>query len=54
MDELKFVRDAVAEKKDLAFEVNEKVWQYAELAHREYKSARPLCDVLKAEGFAVT
>ena len=54
MDELKFVRDAVAEKKDLAFEVNEKVWQYAELAHREYKSARLLCDVLKAEGFAVT
>ena len=54
MDELKFVRDAVAEKKALAFEVNEKVWQYAELAHKEYKSARLLCDVLKDEGFAVT
>jgi aminobenzoyl-glutamate utilization protein B len=29
------------------------VWNYAEPAWREYKSARAYCDLLRAEGFAV-
>ncbi len=54
MEDLKFVRAAVAEKQALAFEVNDKVWQYAEVAHREFRSAKLLCDALRAEGFEVT
>lgn len=54
MDTLRFVRDAVAEKQALTCEINEKIWEYAELGHKEFKSARLLCDVLKAEGFTVT
>ena len=54
MDNLKFVREAVAEKQQLTFELNEKIWEYAELSHKEFKSARLLCDTLAAEGFTVT
>ena len=53
MDIKQFVSEAIAEKRDLACEINAKVWEYAELGHKEFKSARLQCDVLKAEGFTV-
>ncbi|MBI5878177.1 MAG: amidohydrolase [Chloroflexi bacterium] len=31
----------------------EQIWNYAETAFREYKSARAYCDLLRAEGFTV-
>ena len=54
MDNRELIREAVAEKRDLVAEVNRKIWEYAELGHKEFKSARLLCDVLKDEGFVVT
>ena len=30
-----------------------RIWNYAEPAWREYKSAKTYCDLLRAEGFAV-
>ena len=53
MDIKAIIRDAVAEKQDLTCEINEKVWEYAELGHKEFKSARLQCDVLAKEGFTV-
>ena len=32
---------------------NLKIWEYAEPAWREYKSARAYCDLLRSEGFTV-
>lgn len=34
-------------------EFNAQIWEFAEPAWREYKSARAYCDLLRAEGFAV-
>ena len=32
---------------------NLKIWEYAEPAWREYKSAKAYCDLLRSEGFTV-
>jgi aminobenzoyl-glutamate utilization protein B len=32
---------------------HQQIWQYAETAWREYRSARAFCELLRAEGFAV-
>lgn len=53
MDIREFIRGAVAEKSDLTCHINEKVWEFAELGHKEFKSARLQCDILAAEGFTV-
>ena len=44
---------AIEEKKNIIFDVADKIWEYAELSLQEYKSCRLYCDVLKEEGFRV-
>lgn len=54
MELLKFVEEVIAQKEDKIFEVNDAIWEYAELSHEEYQSSELLCQVLKEEGFTVT
>lgn len=54
MTDLEFVHQAVANYSEKLVEVNDKIFGYAELPYEEVKSARLLCDILKAEGFTVT
>lgn len=54
MADLSFVSRVVDKYKDKLLEVNDKIFEYAELPYEEVKSARLLCDMLKAEGFTVT
>lgn len=43
----------VDERRDIVIEVNDKIWEYAELGLREYKSVALLEDLLKKEGFTI-
>ncbi len=43
----------IDEKKDIIISVNDKVWEYAEMSLKEYKSMELYCEVLTKEGFAV-
>lgn len=43
----------IEEKKDLFIEVSDKVWEYAELGLKEYKSADVICNALEEEDFTV-
>ena len=43
----------IEEKKELVFEVSDKIWEYAELSLKEHKSCQLYCKVLKEEGFTV-
>jgi aminobenzoyl-glutamate utilization protein B len=43
----------IEEKRDCFIAVDRKVWEYAETAFVEFKSADALCEALEAEGFAV-
>jgi len=45
--------DCIEAKKDLFTSVNDKIWEYAEIAFDEHKSSDLLCSVLKEEGFEV-
>ena len=44
----------VKEKQARFIEINDRIWEYAEMAFREYKSAALLCEALEEEGFTVT
>ncbi|MCF0151675.1 MAG: amidohydrolase, partial [Firmicutes bacterium] len=44
---------AVDEKEDLILDVSHKIWEYAELSLKEYKSAALYVEKLKEEGFDV-
>ena len=43
----------IEENKALFTDVSDKIWEYAELSLKEYKSADLYCEVLKKEGFQV-
>lgn len=43
----------VKEKKNTFIDVSDRIWDYAEMAFCEYRSAQLLCDVLRQEGFTV-
>lgn len=53
MKQLDFIEKALEEKKDIIFDVSDKVWEYAELPYDEYKSAALYKEVLEKEGFKV-
>ena len=54
MTELEFVKAAVDAKAEQTIELSEKIWDYAELAYQETRSAGALCAALEKEGFSVT
>lgn len=54
MTDIEFVNQVVEQYKEKIIEVNDKIFEYAELPYEEVKSAKLLCDVLRAEGFEVT
>lgn len=43
----------VDERRDIVIEVNDKIWEYAELGLREYRSVALLEDLLEKEGFTI-
>lgn len=45
--------NAVDSKRDVFIEVSDKVWEYAELGFKEYKSAETICKALENEGFDI-
>ena len=53
MTELEQISQLVEQKSAAALELNQKIWDYAELNFREDKSARAIADALQAEGFTV-
>lgn len=52
-DEKKKVLSYIDEKADVINEVSDKIWEYAELSLREFKSGDLYAKVLKEEGFTV-
>ena len=52
-DEKKKILDYINEKKELVDMVSDKIWEYAELSLREFKSGELYAKVLKEEGFEV-
>lgn len=53
MKDLDFITRVVEERSARILEANDKIWEYAELAFHEHRSAKLLCDMLEEEGFAV-
>lgn len=53
MKDLEFIEKAVEAKAGLVLEANDRIWEYAELAFHETKSAALLCQILEEEGFTV-
>ncbi len=52
-DEKKTVLDWIDKNQHKIIELSDKVWEYAEPALREFKSARLHCDLLKEHGFQI-
>lgn len=52
--DLEFLTRVIEEKSAMILEASDKIWEYAELAFHETKSADLLCAILEKEGFAVT
>ncbi|MGH4137733.1 amidohydrolase [Clostridium sp.] len=44
----------IENKRDLFIDVSDKIWDYAEIRFKEFKSSELLCSVLEDEGFKVT
>ena len=53
MKDLEFIEKVIEEDSGKILEANDKIWEYAELAFKEYKSAELLCKMLEEEGFTV-
>lgn len=53
MTDLQFIEQAVKEMETRITEANDRIWEYAELAFREYRSAELLTGILKEDGFLV-
>ena len=53
MKDLEFIEKAVEEMSDRILAANDEIWEYAELAYHETKSAALLCKLLEEEGFTV-
>lgn len=54
MSDLQFIERVVEEKSTMIIEANDKIWEYAELAFHETKSADLICEILEKEGFTLT
>ena len=52
--DLEFLTRVIDEKSAKILDANDKIWEYAELAFHETKSAALLKSILKEEGFALT
>ena len=52
-DGKKKILDYIDERADLITEVSDKIWEYAELSLREYKSGDLYAKVFEEEGFVV-
>ena len=53
MDDKKWIGDWIDENAGIFTEVNDRIWDYAELAFHEYRSAELLEDMLGKAGFKV-
>ncbi len=53
MKDLELIEKAIAEAEGRILEANDKIWEYAELAFKEYQSSALLCQLLEEEGFTV-
>lgn len=54
MKDLEFLERVIDEKAAKILDANDKIWEYAELAFHETKSAALLISILKDEGFTIT
>lgn len=54
MKDLEFLERVIDQKSQMILDANDKIWEYAELAYHETRSADLLCRILKDEGFSVT
>lgn len=54
MNDLEFLTHVIDEKSQKILDANDKIWEYAELAFHETKSAELLKSILKEEGFTLT
>jgi len=52
-DEKRYALEWIDEHARSFSDFHSRIWNYAEPAWREYKSAKAYCDLLRAEGFAV-
>lgn len=53
MTDLERIEESVKRNADRIIQANDEIWEYAELAFHEYKSAGLLCRILREEGFEV-
>lgn len=53
MTDLELIRESVAKHAAKILDANDRIWDYAELAFHEHKSAELLCRLLEEEGFTV-
>lgn len=53
MEALAFIEKTVAQRSARILAANDRIWEYAELAFQEHRSAGLLCEILEEEGFAV-
>ncbi|KQL43618.1 amidohydrolase [Brevibacillus choshinensis] len=53
MDYRHRISEIIEQKRDVFILASDKIWDYAETRHEEYKSAEYLCNTLEAEGFQV-
>lgn len=51
---ISFVNSVIDEHQQRFIDVSDKIWDYAELCFKEFKSAELLCQALEDEGFKVT
>lgn len=51
--DLEFLANVIDEKAAMILDANDKIWEYAEMAFKEFRSAKLLCDILREEGFSV-
>ena len=54
MKDLEQIQRIIDEKSKKILDANDKIWNYAELAFHETKSAELLKSILKEEGFTLT
>ena len=48
------LKEMIESKKDIFIDVNDKIWDYAEMRYKEFKSSELQCSVLEKQGFQVT
>ena len=53
MTDLERITQSVEKRAEKICQVNDRVWEYAELAFHEFRSADTICQVLEEEGFTV-